>query len=130
MIYATAKKRISIIVVITSLLLLIIGIKLSYLTIYRNNILSSLATDLWQRSLPLTASRGFIFDRNGTKLTYNEPVVSVVAIPFQIEDKSETAKEIAPILNMDTNVLENKISKNTSMVRIHPEMNKLRLFLI
>ena len=72
MIYATAKKRISIIVIITSLLLLIIGIKLSYLTIYRNNILSSLATDLWQRSLPLTASRGFIFDRNGTKLTYNE----------------------------------------------------------
>ena len=125
MIYATAKKRISIIVVITSLLLLIIGIKLSYLTIYRNNILSSLATDLWQRSLPLTASRGFIFDRNGTKLTYNEPVVSVVAIPFQIEDKSETAKLIAPILNMDTNVLENKISKNTSMVRIHPEGKKI-----
>ena len=112
MLFATAKKRISIISIIICLILGVIGIKLTYLTIYRNNNLTSLAVKLWQRSFPLTAARGFILDCNDNKLTYNEPVVSVAAVPYQIKDKVTTAKLIAPVLDMDEEKLYEKFEKD------------------
>ena len=125
MLFATAKKRISIISIIICLILGVIGIKLTYLTIYRNNNLTSLAVKLWQRSFPLTAARGFILDCNDNKLTYNEPVVSVAAVPYQIKDKVTTAKLIAPVLDMDEEKLYEKLSKNTSILRLHPEGKRI-----
>ena len=51
--------------------------------------LKSLATNLWERSFPIEASRGLIYDRNGNKIAINVPVTSVAVIPYQIKNKEE-----------------------------------------
>ena len=55
-------KRIVILEIVFSIMLSLIGIKLGYLQIYRNNVYLSSASNMWQRSFPLLASRGYIYD--------------------------------------------------------------------
>ena len=111
MLFATAKKRISIISIIICLILGVIGIKLTYLTIYRNNNLTSLAVKLWQRSFPLEASRGDIYDRNGNVIASSLPTMSVAIIPYQVNDFDVVSGYLATILNSNKDTIYNKINK-------------------
>ncbi|MBQ9730989.1 MAG: stage V sporulation protein D [Bacilli bacterium] len=121
MIHFELIKKIKIIRGICFALFLSIIIKLSYSMIMSHEYLKSLATNLWERSFPIEASRGLIYDRNGNKIAINVPVTSVAVIPYQIKNKEEVAKNLSNILNTSyTNVL-NKISKKASIVRLQPE---------
>lgn len=125
MLPAIARKKITILAIISMILLGCVGIKLTYLTLYRYRALKSLATELWERSFPLSAPRGLIQDRNGESLAINQPSISVAAIPFQIKDKEEAARLIAPYLEMKEEKLFQLLSKRTSIVRIHPEGKRI-----
>lgn len=125
MLPAIARKKITILAIISMILLGFVGIKLTYLTLYRYRALKSLATELWERSFPLSAPRGLIQDRNGKSLAINQPSISVAAIPFQIKDKEEAARLIAPYLKMKEEKLYQLLSKRTSIVRIHPEGKRI-----
>ena len=61
-------KKIFSLEIIFSIAIIIIGIRLGYVQILRNNILLNGASDSWQRSFPLMASRGYIYDRTGVAL--------------------------------------------------------------
>lgn len=125
MLPAIARKKITILAIISMILLGFVGIKLTYLTLYRYRALKSLATELWERSFPLSAPRGLIQDRNGKSLAINQPSISVAAIPFQIKDKEDAARLIAPYLKMKEEKLYQLLSKRTSIVRIHPEGKRI-----
>ncbi len=125
MLPAIARKKITILAIISMILLGFVGIKLTYLTLYRYRALKTLATELWERSFPLSAPRGLIQDRNGKSLAINQPSISVAAIPFQIKDKEEAARLIAPYLKMKEEKLYQLLSKRTSIVRIHPEGKRI-----
>lgn len=125
MLPAIARKKITILAMISVILLGCVGIKLTYLTLYRYRTLKSLATELWERSFPLSAPRGLIRDRNGNALAINQPSISVAAIPFQVKNKEEAARLIAPYLSMDESKLYQLLSKRTSIVRIHPEGKRI-----
>lgn len=125
MLPAIARKKITILAIISMILLGFVGIKLTYLTLYRYRALKSLATELWERSFPLSAPRGLIQERNGKSLAINQPSISVAAIPFQIKDKEEAARLIAPYLKMKEEKLYQLLSKRTSIVRIHPEGKRI-----
>jgi len=118
-------KKIVRIQIISMLLLgLIIG-KLSYSQIILHEEIEKLAENMWNRSFPLEASRGNITDRNGEIIATNLPTLSVIVIPYQIENKELTAEILSKYLKASKEVIYNKINKRTSMVRLSPEGRKI-----
>jgi stage V sporulation protein D (sporulation-specific penicillin-binding protein) len=108
-----------------SLILLIIILRVFYIQIFQYNKLSTLATSLWSRELPITADRGEIRDRNGKVLATNITTTSLVVIPNQIENKEEVATKLAEILGVTYDEMYSHISKKTSIERVHPEGRQL-----
>lgn len=118
-------KRIRTIGIVTVLLIASIVFKLTYNTIIIHENLVELASELWQRSFPLYAPRGYILDRNGELLATNEPTLSLYAIPYQVEDKQTIANQLSKLLGVDENILFEKLSKKASIVSFHPYGRKL-----
>lgn len=109
-------KRAKILSIVTVILLSSIGIKLGYSCLFLHNNLSSLADDEHERSFPLMAKRGIIYDCNGNSLTYNESTISMYAIPNQIKDKEKTSQILSNIFNVEESYFLNLINKKTSIV--------------
>lgn len=121
MIFFNLKKKINILRIITlGLISCVIG-KLAYAQFIQYKAINLKATELWERSFPLEASRGNIYDSKMKVLASNIPTMSVVVIPYQIEDAHETAKKIGEILNVNSEKIYQKITKRASIVRLSPE---------
>lgn len=104
--------------------LLIVG-KVFYIQVFQYKKLNTYASSLWSRNLPIEAARGKIFDRNGVVLADNITTTSLVLIPNQIEDKENTARELANILNVTKEEMMTHVNKKTSIERVHPEGRRL-----
>lgn len=113
-----------ILIVIILLFVLIIG-KVFYIQVFQYNKLNHYASSLWSRNLPIEASRGKIFDRNGVVLADNLTTTSLVLIPNQIQDKEDTALKLSQILNVTKEEMMQHVSKKTSIERVHPEGRRL-----
>lgn len=111
--------------IISLLLLGLIISKLSYSQIILHKEIEELAENMWNRSFPLEASRGNIIDSNGEIIATNLPTLSVIVIPYQIENKELVAEKLSKYLKADKNLIYNKINKKTSMVRLSPEGRKI-----
>ena len=111
-------KKICSLEVIFSLAIAIIGVRLGYVQILKNNVFLNGATESWQRSFPLVASRGFIYDRTGVSLAINIPTMSLAFIPYQVKEKAKTSNILAPILEMEANDIYKQINKQVSIVRL------------
>lgn len=111
--------------IISILLLTIIVAKLSYSQIILHNKIEDLANNMWNRSLPLEASRGNIIDKNNNIIATNLPTLSVIIIPFQVKNKIETSSKLANILNANEEDIYNKINKKTSMVKLNKEGRRI-----
>lgn len=113
-------KRIKIMLLLFGFVLLLIIIKVFYVQVFDYKKLSSLASDLWSRNLPIEASRGKILDRNGIVLADNVTTTSLVLVPNQIKNKKEVTKKLAEILNVSYDEMKKHVFKNTSIERVHP----------
>ena len=100
--------------------LLMVILKVFYVQIFDYKKLSSLASDLWSRNLPIEASRGRILDRNGIVLADNVTTTSLVLVPNQIKNKKEVCEKLAEILNVSYDEMKKHVFKNTSIERVHP----------
>ena len=116
MINNVSLKRAKILSIVTILLLSSIGIKLGYSCLFLHNNLTSLADEEHERSFPLMAKRGIIYDSNGISLTYNESTLSMYAIPNQIKDKEYVASRLNSIFKINDDYFYNLINKKTSIV--------------
>ena len=116
--------RIKIVLIISILLFLVITIRIFYLQLF-NNKLSNLANNLWQRNLPVTASRGEILDRNGKILATNITTTTIYVVPNQIKDKENVAIKLAKILNCDKESILKHLNKKTYLEKINPEGRQL-----
>ncbi len=121
MIYYTLKKKINVLRVIVIIMISCVILKLGYAQFVQYKKIDLKATDLWERSFPLEASRGNIYDCNMEVLASNLPTMSVVVIPFQVKDKETVSSKLASILECDKDRLFEKISKKASIVRLSPE---------
>ncbi|MBE6124642.1 MAG: stage V sporulation protein D [Erysipelotrichaceae bacterium] len=119
--------RIKIFKIIIIFSFFLISFKLAYLQLYKSNELASKALESWQRSFPIEAPRGIIYDCNGSPLVINQPVMSVAVIPFQIKDKENTAKYLANILQVEYDIIFKKITKKASIVKIYPEGKQISI---
>lgn len=118
-------KRMKIILLIFSSILLIIVLRVFYVQVVDYKRLSSLASDLWSRNLPIEASRGRILDRNGVVLADNITTTSLVLIPNQIKNKKEVTEKLAEILGVSFDEMKKHVYKETSIERVHPEGRRL-----
>ena len=118
-------KRMKIILLIFSSILLIIVLRVFYVQVVDYKRLSTLASDLWSRNLPIEASRGRILDRNGVVLADNITTTSLVLIPNQIKNKKEVTEKLAEILGVSFDEMKEHVYKETSIERVHPEGRRL-----
>lgn len=121
MIFYNLRKKVNILRIFSMFMIVCVILKLGYSQFFQHKKISLKATELWERSFPLEASRGNIYDTKMNILASNLPTMSVVVIPFQIKDKITCAKSLSSILNSSYDTIFNKISKKASIVRLSPE---------
>ena len=112
MIYNSSLKRAKILSIVTILLMSSIGIKLGYSCLFNFNNLSTLAKEEHERSFPLKASRGIIYDTNKNPLTYNESTLSLYIIPHQVKNKEEVLNFLVNNFEGDYEYFKNRLYQN------------------
>ncbi len=115
------------------LFLIVLGVsaligRLAWLQIIRSDELYSAAWEQWNRSIPARSPRGAIYDREGRMLAGSATVDTVVAVPAQIEDPGETAKVLAPLLDLTESELLEKLTMELSSIylkrKVTPEISR------
>ncbi len=117
--------RIKLVLIFFISFFIVIFLKIIYIEMIDYKKLSSLATDLWSRDLPIEANRGLILDRNGVVLADNITTTSLVLVPNQIKNKEEVTKVLAEILKVSEDEMAKHVYKKTSIERVHPEGRRL-----
>lgn len=118
-------KRIKIVLLVIIFCFILITCKVFYIQVIDYEKLSNLASSLWSRNLPIEADRGRIFTSDGTVIADNLTTVSLVLIPNQIKDKEKVASDLANILGIDVEAINEHIYKKSSIERVHPEGRRL-----
>ena len=118
-------KRIKIVLLIIIFCFILITCKVFYIQVIDYEKLSNLASSLWSRNLPIEADRGRIFTSDGTVIADNLTTVSLVLIPNQIKDKEKVASDLANILGVNVEAINEHIYKKSSIERVHPEGRRL-----
>ncbi|MBQ7643060.1 MAG: hypothetical protein IJS67_04070 [Clostridia bacterium] len=76
--------------------------------------LQSKAVDQWTRELPVTAARGYIYDRNGKVLAGNLTSYAVYVRSRSVKDPAGVAKRLSEVLGVDADALYTKIVSDAS----------------
>ncbi|MBY6276947.1 penicillin-binding transpeptidase domain-containing protein [Symbiobacterium thermophilum] len=87
--------------------------RMVYLQIAAGDFFADKAFRYRMRPVPIQADRGQILDRNGYPLLTNRVCESVYAEPILIQNKAAAAQALAPILNMEPEELEKRMSRHT-----------------
>lgn len=109
--HTSIKKRLLAFVVLVVFVFLGLFARLFYIQIVQSNGLQVKAYSQWTRRLPMRADRGDIVDCNGMVLASSNTLYTLYARPNELKDIDRIAKELSPILNMDTKTLYDKLSK-------------------
>lgn len=125
MIFSKMIQKIKWVNIVMTVIVLCIIIRLGYSQLVAYQELSLKATESWQRSFPLEAARGKIYDSQNEVLVDNLTTSSLIVVPSQIQDPIHTAYQLSRILESDEEALLDKIQKKVSVERIQPEGRQL-----
>ena len=78
--------------------------------------LTGLANKDLMKTVEIIGKRGDILDRNMKKLSTSLDAVSIAAAPADIKDPRTVARQLAPLLKMDTALLTDKLSSGKKFV--------------
>lgn len=118
------KKKILVMsILFLAILIFLIG-RVVYLIFYRGEELSEKAKSLQERERTLVAQRGKILDRNGIVLAENETVYNISVVHNQIEDEEAVIDLLSDKLDMDRELVAEKVSKVTSIEKIKNNVSK------
>jgi cell division protein FtsI (penicillin-binding protein 3) len=78
--------------------------------------LSKLAVGQQQKSFALPAPRGQIISSDGQDVAVGRVVVTVSATPYWVEDPADAARQLAPVLQADPAVLEERLRQKSGYV--------------
>jgi cell division protein FtsI (penicillin-binding protein 3) len=95
-----------------------IGIKDTYVQVFRGSWLSQKAADQYEISYKSAGKRGTIFDRNLREMAVSIDVESIAAHPKQIESPKIVARSLSKILRMNRKVLAKKLYPKRKFVWI------------
>ncbi|MFH1061624.1 MAG: penicillin-binding transpeptidase domain-containing protein [Candidatus Omnitrophota bacterium] len=110
------KLRLAIVFFSYLFILLVIFFRLLYIQVINYSDYIKLADSQHNLTLKLFPQRGFIFDRNLKTFALSLKVFSVYAVPREIENKEEVALKLSSILELDYNVLLEKLKRDKSFI--------------
>lgn len=94
--------------VVAAIIFLLLGLRLWYLQIISHEEYQERSVRNRTRVLPLEASRGPIYDRNGLLLVGNRPSFQISVMRQDIEDRQTLLQRLAELLEVDLQVLEQR----------------------
>jgi len=86
--------------------------RLAWIQFVQGEDLQNKALAQWNRRLTVQPQRGSILSRNGTLLAGSATAESIIAIPSEIDDPQRTAQLLAPILDMDVELLTERMQRS------------------
>ncbi|MFR8652053.1 MAG: stage V sporulation protein D, partial [Faecalibacillus sp.] len=101
MLFQQSINKIKIIKICIYLIVLALVFKVGYIQIIDRKNIYDKALESWQRSFPVQANRGKIYDHSGNVLATDLTTASLVVVPSQIKDQATTALKLSEILNVD-----------------------------
>ncbi|NLY44431.1 MAG: PASTA domain-containing protein [Tissierella sp.] len=127
----SSKSRLKFTLAVAVVLVTVLTIRIGYLQIYKGDDLRKGALEQWTKSIDIKPKRGVIYDRKGSRLAVSVNAFTVWAYPADIKDPENTALTIAEILDMDVDLIYEKITKKHSSEKIKQwittdEAHKLR----
>jgi len=93
-------------------LFLILTGRYYYLMIVLHEKYSEKATANHIRAVPVLASRGIIYDRNGDIIVDNAPSYTISAIPIEVRQKPESLERLSKIMEVSVAEINRRIVKN------------------
>lgn len=122
------RKRVTLALMVSTLIIVALVCRLAWLQFVRGAELRERALNLRMRDVPVEAKRGIIFDRRGRELAVSVNVDSVFAIPAQVKQPEDTAQKLATALGMDYQTVLGRVKQNEAFVwikrKITPEQSK------
>lgn len=112
------KKRIIFIFVIIFFITALITLRLLWIQVFNSDIYQKKALDQRLRQLKVEPKRGIIYDKKGRELAISASSETLVAIPLEIENPDNTAKQLARVLDMDYKYIYDRITRKASAVYI------------
>ena len=96
----TFQKRLGVITVIISLLVIIISLRFFYLQIFQYDFYKLKASNNSIRTIPIEPARGLIFDRNDKIIAHNQLTYNLELNRKSQYDLDELAKQLAPVVKI------------------------------
>lgn len=121
--YSSKKRLIFAFISVMVISLTLIG-RLGYLQIIKGEELKKGALEQWTKGITIKSKRGLLYDRNGKKLAVSISASTVWASPADIKDAHKTAKEVARVLQLDEELVYEKITKKIRSERIKQWITK------
>ncbi|AJE02861.1 penicillin-binding protein 2 [Geobacter pickeringii] len=115
-----AKRHIAYLSIFAAALFFLLLTRLWYLQIVKSDELQSQSESNRLRLVPVAASRGTIFDRNGGVLVTNRPSFSVAVIPQEVKDRDALLDRLSKYLDIDRSELLDKWEKGKGRARYFP----------
>ena len=112
------RKKIFILFIAFSLVLVGLLGRLIYLMIWRGEYYSQKATELHERERSIKAARGRILDRNGTIIADNKTVCTISVIHNQLEDPEQVIAVLSQELGLSEETVRKRVEKYSSIERI------------
>lgn len=118
------RKKILIVFLAVSLVLLVLGGRLTYLMIFCSEYYGQKAEDLHERERDIKAARGKIIDATGTVLATNRTVCTVSVIHSQLKEKEQVIDVLSRELGLDTATVRKRVEKVSSIERVKANVDK------
>lgn len=78
----------------------------------------------YQKTIPLTAQRGTIFDRNGEKMAISIEVDSVYIVPGKVESPDQSARLLADALSMNVRTIRAKMRSDKNFLWVKRQVSQ------
>ncbi|MDL4841269.1 stage V sporulation protein D [Aquibacillus rhizosphaerae] len=121
----TMRRRLVTVFIFAIFIFAIITVRLGYVQFVIGDVLMERAKASWSRDITFEPERGKILDKNGEVLAENVSAPTVMIVPRQIKEPQKVAESLAKILDMPVKDAYKEITKNASIVRLHPEGRKI-----
>lgn len=118
------RKKILIIFVSVSLVLVLLAGRLLYLMVFCSEYYGKKAEDLHERERDIKAARGKIIDATGTVLATNRTVCTISVIHSQLKDPEKVIEVLTRELGMEEAAVRKRVEKVSSIERVKSNVDK------
>ncbi len=118
------RKKILIIFVSVSLVLILLAGRLLYLMVFCSEYYGKKAEDLHERERDIKAARGKIIDATGTVLATNRTVCTISVIHSQLKDPEKVIEVLTRELGMEEAAVRKRVEKVSSIERVKSNVDK------